>query len=131
MSEGPTSDPSEARRRRLADRWQNRDSADPDPAPAEASQPSSPPPAAAGSAGRGKVAGKEKLQAYVDLELGNAARNAWWHTRNQPEGAETFSEFVAVAVEAHIAHLAELYNSGSPFPERPRKDLPPGRPVRS
>lgn len=133
MSEGPTTDPSEARRQRLANRWRDRETEapeSPEPEPEPAVPPAAPPPAAAG-AGRGKVAGKEKLQAYVDFALGNDARNAWWHTRNQPEGSETFSEFIAAAVEAHIVHMADLYNSGSPFPDRPRKDLPPGRPVRS
>lgn len=72
-----------------------------------------------------------KLQTYVDAALSDRAKNAWWHTRNQPNGFETFSDLVEDAVVRATSELEQRHNGGKPFPARPeragRGGRPPGR----
>jgi hypothetical protein len=149
MADQPTPpvDPAEARRRRLAGRFSG------DTSPSKA--PESQPPAAeetpkedipvaapvateaATSSGappssrpaKGRVAGKEKLQPYVANDVAEAARNAWWHTRNQAQGYETFSDLIEDAIREKVAGMETEFNDGQPFPTRPRQRLRAGRPT--
>jgi hypothetical protein len=106
-------DPGAERRKRLAGRFSEPEKQTPEPKPeAEADPPG----------------GKVKLQPYVAADLAEAARNAWWHTRNQPEGFETFSDLMEAALADKVRELEEQYNDGRPFEPRPRRRLRAGRP---
>lgn len=73
-------------------------------------------------------AAKVKLQAYVWPELSERARNAWWHTRNEPSGFETLSDLVEAAVREMTERLEREHNGGKEFPVRPERSGRGGRP---
>lgn len=74
---------------------------------------------------------RTKIQAYVDPQLAEKVRDAWWHTRNREHGFETLSDLIEAAIDEKVDALAAEYNDGEPFEPRPRKALRAGRPVRS
>lgn len=138
-------DPATARRSRLTNRWRNSEVQEPQPQGAGPTDPDDKKEETVQSAvadppnaeeqqkparqPRGKVAGKEKLQPYVTEEIAERARNAWWRTRSNDDGYETFSDLIEAAILAKVEEMENHFNGGQPFEPRPRKRLSSGRPI--
>jgi len=79
---------------------------------------------------RGQVAGKEKLQPYVSIEIAEAARNAVVATTPYEGGYQSISDLIEDAIAEKVQRLQRKFNNGEPFPTRPKRRLKTGRPSR-
>lgn len=68
----------------------------------------------------------KKISVSIDPDVTDAAKNAWWATRQ--ESGLTFSGFVEQAMAEHVAREAKRQGVEG-FPKRPTERLPAGRPV--
>lgn len=80
------------------------------------------------SPSRGSGPARVKVQSYMTAEVAERAKNAWWWSRNEPDGFETFSDLVEDAVQRAMVDLEQRHNDGRPFPARPARSSRGGRP---
>ena len=65
---------------------------------------------------------------YLPDDLHFRIRNAWWHTQTEPDGHDSISELVALALLPVVEELEARFNGGRPFPEIPERRRPKAGP---